>query len=65
MNFLSFFFFVIGNSACFNQGLSRSIIFLDILEFFRQVYCTLRFKQISQDPFLVQVRPIIFTSLID
>ena len=29
-----FFFFVVGDPACFNQGLSRLILFSDVLEIF-------------------------------
>ena len=38
------FSFGLGESACFNQGLSRSIFFSGVLEIlFRQVCCPLRY----------------------
>ena len=47
--YLLYLLLVIGGSFCFNEGLSRSIFFSDVLEiFFRQVYCPLRFLLISR-----------------
>ena len=40
--FFFFFFFAVVYSACFNQGLSRSI-FSNVQDIFQQVYFTLRF----------------------
>ena len=46
-----------GDSVCFNQRLSSSIFFYGVLEiFFQQVEIWL----ISQHPFLLHIRPILF-----
>ena len=52
-----FFFFVIVSSACFNQGLSRSIFFSDVLEIFGRYILSLKILTNLSESILVTSSP--------